>query len=75
MILWFFLGLATGLWVAANAWIWRYAVGYKAGVKYCMEQLEPVRIEIATLAGLHHVSEDMRSRIQAAQEGHEETRH
>jgi hypothetical protein len=72
----FGIGLALGLWVAVNVWIWRWAAGYKAGVNSCMKEIEPVRVEIATLAGLHHVSEDMRQRIQAAQESAgEETRH
>ena len=71
----FGIGLALGLWVAVNVWIWRYAKGYQAGIKYCTEAIEP-RIEIATLAGLHHVSEEMRRVIRAAQEGAgEETRH
>jgi hypothetical protein len=75
------LGLAVGLVVALNVWIWRYAVGYRAGVKYCTEQLEPVRIEVARMAGVgalrHHVSEEMRQAIKAALEAQEgqETRH
>ena len=68
-------GLAVGLWAAANIWFIRYAAGYRAGVTMCMEQIEPVRLEIAQMAGLRHVSEDMRQRMKAAQEGQEETRH
>jgi hypothetical protein len=71
----FGIGLSLGLWVAVNCWIWRWAKGYQAGIKYCTEAIEPVRIEIATLAGLHHVSEAMRQAIQAVQESGEETRH
>ena len=71
----FLAGLCIGVWLAALAWIWRYAVGYKAGIKFCMKELEPVKVEVAQLAGLHHVTEEMRQAIQAAQEGHGETRH
>jgi hypothetical protein len=71
----FGLGLAIGLWVAANVWFYRYEAGYKAGVKMCMEAIEPVRVEIASMLGVHHVSEDMRLAMKAAAEGHEETRH
>ena len=69
-------GLAVGLWAAANVWIWRYAAGYRDAIDYCKNELEPVRIEIAQMAGMHHVSEEMRSRMKAMQEeGREETRH
>jgi hypothetical protein len=68
-----FMGLAVGLVVAVNAWIWARAVGYGQGVRYCMKEIEPVRIEIAAMAGLHHVSEDMRARM-AAQQSAEETK-
>jgi hypothetical protein len=74
----FGLGLALGLWVAVNAWIFARARGYVAGVRHCMEQLEPIQIEVAAMAGLHHVSEEMRRMIQANQESAEageETRH
>jgi hypothetical protein len=67
-----FMGLGVGLVVAVNAWIWARAVGYGQGVRYCMKELEPVRIEIATMAGLHHISEDMRSRMAAMQQSAEE---
>jgi hypothetical protein len=56
-------GLAFGLWVAANVWFYRYAVGYRAGVKMCTEQLEPVKAEIASMLASHHVSEAMRQAI------------
>jgi hypothetical protein len=71
----FGVGLGLGLWVAANVWIWRYARGYVAGIRYCVAELEPVRVEIAQMAGTHHVSEEMRRAIEAAQREGEETRH
>lgn len=75
-------GLFLGLWVAVNVWIWRYSIGYRAGIRFCVEELEPVRSEIAEMAGVerafrHHITEEMRLRMQAAQgeEPQEETRH
>jgi hypothetical protein len=78
----FLIGLALGLWVAVNCWIWRWSVGYRAGVKYCLEAIEPLRIELAAVMGeipVHRVTEEMRLRMQAAMgsepdEG-KETRH
>ena len=43
----FLLGLAIGLWVAALAWIWSYARGYKAGVAYCTQEMA---VELARTA-------------------------
>jgi hypothetical protein len=71
-----FMGLSVGLWVAANVWIWRWAVGYQAGVKYCLEALDPLQRELCnafegalapTSELRHHVSEEMRRRMEAAQ--------
>jgi hypothetical protein len=72
----FGLGLALGLWVAVNAWILGRGFGYGQGVRYCLEAVEPLRIELMQLAGLHHVTEEMRLRMQAEAEApSEETRH
>lgn len=64
----FLIGLALGLWAAANVWIYRYACGFQAGVKYCTEQLEPLKAELVSIgpASFHHVSEEMRQRMKEA---------
>jgi hypothetical protein len=79
----FTLGLGLGLWVAALAWIWRYAWGYRAGVAFCTKELAfglELRNEFEGALGptsvlRHHVSEEMRLRMQAAAEEPKETRH
>lgn len=66
----FGLGLLVGLWWAANIWFIRYAWGYRAGVKMCMEAIEPLRAELAAVVGVmpvHKVTEEMRQRMAAAQ--------
>jgi hypothetical protein len=70
-----FMGLSVGLWVAVQAYIIGRGRGYGQGVRYCMKELEPVRIEIAAMGGLHPVSEAMRAAMEAAQAPDEETRH
>lgn len=72
-------GLAVGLWAAglwaANVWIYRYACGYRDGVKMCTEQLEPVKAELdGMLAGYHTMREEIRLTMQA-DEPDRETRH
>jgi hypothetical protein len=60
----FCIGLAFGLWVAANVWFMRYARGYRDGVKYCTDALEPALKEIKRIADRdHHISEAMRQEI------------
>ena len=74
-------GLAVGLWAAANVWIWRYAAGYRAGVAFCTKEITAFQAELALrsegaqMAGMHHVSEEMRLRMKAQAEGEGETRH
>lgn len=79
----FLAGLAIGVWLAALAWIWRYAVGYKAGVAFCTKEIMSFQAEVALrfegslapTSELRHVSEEMRLRMQAQAEGEGETRH
>jgi hypothetical protein len=47
----FGLGLFLGLWTSVNVWIWRWLVGYKAGIAFCTRELEPLRAEFAQMAG------------------------
>jgi hypothetical protein len=64
----FLIGLGVGVWLASLIWIVRHGVGYRegyrAGVKMCVEQLQPVRALAA--------SEDV---LQVSEDTRQETRH
>ena len=72
----FCLGLLVGLGFAANIWVVRYVLGYRAGIKMCMEAIEPLWAELAAVVGVmpvHKVTEEVRLKLKA--ELGRETRH
>jgi hypothetical protein len=66
----FGLGLALGLWVAAQVWFLRYAYGFRDGVAMCSKALEPLRVELSQISALRHLATEMKATATL-----EETRH